>query len=146
MFIFNSFYLLLSQTIIRETGRCIKMFRMNPNDMKKMMRRMGIHVDVEEIKDADRVIIERAGPKNTVIENPVITIMKMKGQTMIYITGDIREVEKEVEEEEGASIPEEDIQLVAMETGATMEEAKKALEATNGDIAQAIMLLEAKKK
>ncbi len=145
MFILNSFYLPLSQTIIREPGWCIKMFRMNPNDMKKMMRRMGIHVDVEEIKDADRVIIERAGPKNTVIENPVITIMKMKGQTMIYITGDIREVEKEVEEE-GPSIPEEDIQLVAMETGATMEEAKKALEATNGDIAQAIMLLEAKKK
>jgi nascent polypeptide-associated complex subunit alpha len=120
------------------------MFRMNPNDLRKMMRRMGVKVDIDEISDAERVIIERTGEKNLVIENPVVTIMKMKGQSMVYIAGEIVEVEKE-QVLEKPEIPEEDVQLVAAETGSTLDEARAALEATNGDIAQAIMLLESKK-
>lgn len=120
------------------------MFRMNPRDLKKMMKRMGINVDVEELEDAERVIIERSGPVNTIIENPAITIMNMKGQTIVQIMGELKNVEKEAQEEE--EIPEEDVQLVAAETGATLDEAKAALEATNGDIAQAIMLLQSKRQ
>lgn len=120
------------------------MFRMNPRDLKKMMKRMGINVDVEELEDAERVIIERSGPVNTIIENPTITIMNMKGQTIVQIMGELKNVEKEAQEAEG--IPEEDIQLVAAETGVTLDEAKAALEATNGDIAQAIMLLQSKRQ
>ncbi len=121
------------------------MFRMNPKDLKKMMKRMGINVDVEEIEDADRVIIERQGPTNLLIESPNVTIMRMKGQTIVYVVGEVTEIEKETKEEE-EKIPEEDIQLVASEAGVSLEEAKAALEVTGGDIAQAIMLLESKKK
>ena len=118
---------------------------MNPSDLKKFMRRMGIKVEVEEVDDADRVVIERSGPKNLVVENPSVTIMRMKGQSIIYVTGEVREVEKSIEEKEG-KIPEEDVQLVASEAGVSLEEAREALEATGGDIAQAIMLLESRRK
>ncbi len=117
---------------------------MNPNDLKRMMRRMGIKMEVQEIDDAERVVIERSGEKDTIVENPTVTIMKMKGQTIIYVMGETREVEKKREEE--ISIPEEDIQLVAAETGVSLDDARKALEATNGDIAQAIMLLESRSR
>ncbi len=121
------------------------MFRMSPSDIKRFMKRMGIHVELEEIDDADSVIVERRGPKNLVIENPTVTIMRMKGQTIMYVVGEVREVEKETEKP-GIEIPEEDIQLVASEAGVSLEEARAALEATGGDIAQAIMLLESKKR
>ena len=120
------------------------MFRFNPNDLKRMMRRMGIKVEVEEIEDADRVVIERTGDFNTIIENPAVTIMRMKGQSIVYITGELMETEKHVEKP-SVEIPDEDIQLVAAEAGVSLDDARVALEATKGDIAQAIMLLEAKK-
>ncbi len=122
----------------------LALFRMSPSELRRFMKRMGIKVDVEEIDDADRVIIERSGSKNLVIDNPTVTIMRMKGQSIIYVMGEIREVEKTIEKRE--EIPEEDVQLVASEAGVSLEEAREALEATGGDIAQAIMLLESRRK
>lgn len=121
------------------------MFRMNPSEMKRMLKRMGISADIEEIEDAERVLIERKGESDIVVENPVITVMKMKGETMLYIYGEVREIKKELKPSQQLQIPEEDVQLVASEAGVSLEEARKALEATNGDIAQAIMLLQSKK-
>jgi nascent polypeptide-associated complex subunit alpha len=121
------------------------MFRMNPSEMKRMLKRMGISADIEEIEDAVRVLIERKGESDIVVENPVITVMKMKGETMLYIYGEVREIKKELKPSQQLQIPEEDVQLVASEAGVSLEEARKALEATNGDIAQAIMLLQSKK-
>ena len=40
------------------------------------------------------------------------------------------------------TIPEEDIQLVADQTGKSIEEARRALEETEGDLAKAILLLQ----
>lgn len=121
------------------------MFRMNPTEMKRMLKRMGISADIEEIDDAERVLIERKGESNIVVENPVITMMKMKGETVLYIYGEVKEVKKEQKPSQQIQIPEEDVQLVASEAGVGLEEARKALEATNGDIAQAIMLLQSRK-
>ncbi|AFH43072.1 nascent polypeptide-associated complex protein [Fervidicoccus fontis] len=123
------------------------MFKMNPSDMKKMMKRMGINVDVEEVKDAERVLIETSGDKNFVVEQPSVTFLKMKGQTIIYVIGSLKEIEKEetTHQKRELEILEDDVQLVAAEAGVSLEEARKALEITNGDIAQAIMLLSAKK-
>lgn len=121
------------------------MFRMNPTEMKRMLKRMGISADIEEINDAERVLIERKGESNIVVENPVITMMKMKGETVLYIYGEVKEVKKEQKPSQQIQIPEEDVQLVASEAGVGLEEARKALEATNGDIAQAIMLLQSRK-
>ncbi|MEM0021513.1 MAG: nascent polypeptide-associated complex protein [Fervidicoccaceae archaeon] len=121
------------------------MFRMNPTEMKRMLKRMGISADIEEINDAERVLIERTGSKNMIIEDPVITILKMKGESVLYIYGTIKEISKEEKHISRPQIPEEDVQLVASEAGVSMDEARKALEATGGDIAQAIMLLQSRK-
>ena len=43
--------------------------------------------------------------------------------------------------EEGEEINKDDIDLIVEQTGKTTEEAKKALEETNGDIAEAIIKL-----
>ena len=42
------------------------------------------------------------------------------------------------------TIPEEDVRLVADQTGKSVEEAKRALEETEGDLAKAILLLQTK--
>jgi len=121
------------------------MFRMNPAEMKRMLKRMGISADIEEINDAERVLIEREGERDIVVEAPVITLLKMKGETVLYIYGQVKEVKKEQKQPQGPQIPDEDVQLVASEAGVSLEEARRALEATNGDIAQAIMLLQSRK-
>jgi len=123
----------------------ISLFKMNPKDLKRMMKRMGINVEVEEIDDAERVIIERSGDYDTLIENPTVTIMKMKGQTIVQIIGEVKDVEKSKSEEE-SEIPEEDVELVAAETGVSLDEARAALVASKGDIAQAIMLLQSRRQ
>ncbi|MEM2420009.1 MAG: hypothetical protein QXL38_03375 [Candidatus Bathyarchaeia archaeon] len=41
-------------------------------------------------------------------------------------------------------MPEEDVRLVADQTGKSLEEARKALEECEGDLAKAILLLQSK--
>ena len=102
---------------------------MDPKKMQAMMKQLGIKS--EEV-DAERVVIEKSDGK-IVIENPNVTKVNMQGQDSWQITGEAHE------EEEG--IKEEDIKLVAEKAGKSEEEAKKALEEANGDIAEAIMKL-----
>lgn len=120
------------------------MFRMSPRDMKRMMKKMGIDVDIEDVPDAERVIVQRTSGVRYIIDSPQVTIMKMKGQTIIQVIGELRE-ELEQAREEAVQIREEDIELVALEASVSLEEARRALEMTKGDLAQAILLLQSKK-
>jgi len=107
---------------------------MNPKQMKTMMKRMGIRMD--EI-DAEEVII-RCSDKEIVITNPNVAKIVMQGQASFQITGN--EETREIQEEEVAiEIDEDDVTMVAEQTGASEEEARAALEKTGGDIAEAIM-------
>jgi len=121
------------------------LFEINPKEMKKMMKRMGIDIDIEELNDAERVIIERSSGIRLLIDNPQVTIMKMKGQTIIQVVGEIKEEVQEKEEEQ-VEIKQEDVELVALEAGVSLEEARQALLLTKGDLAQAILLLQSKRK
>lgn len=94
----------------------------------KMLQRMGLRV--EEIK-AKRVVIETEEGR-LIFENPQVVKTTMQGQTAYQIVG------KPVLEEK---IREEDVQLVMEKTGATREEAVKALKDAKGDIAEAILKL-----
>lgn len=94
-----------------------------------MMKQLGIKN--EEI-DASRVIIETEG-KKLVFEKPQVQLMEMQGQKTYTVIG---------EPIEESSIPKEDIKMVAEQTNKTEEEAKKALEENNGDIAEAISKLQ----
>ncbi len=54
-----------------------------------------------------------------------------------------KETERKLEtEEQKVEIPEEDILLVAQQANVSMEKARAALEATEGDLAQAILNLQ----
>jgi len=93
------------------------------------MSKLGINQ--EEIP-ADRVIIEQED-KNIIIEKPQIVKINMQGNESFQISGNIKQEEKRISEQ--------DIKQVAEKTGKSKEEAKKALEKANGDLAEAILQL-----
>jgi nascent polypeptide-associated complex subunit alpha len=103
---------------------------MNPKKMQGMLKQLGM--SQEEI-DASRVIIEKSDNNKIVIENPSVTKISMQGQESFQITGNIRE-------ETDFSILEEDLKTIVNKTGASEEDARKALEETR-DLAEAILKL-----
>lgn len=106
--------------------------RINPKQMNQMMRKLGI--SIKEIENVEKVIIQ-TNTKEYVFDGAEVTIMDAQGQKTYQIVGRPRVVERKEE------IPKEDIELIMEQTGKTAEEAKKALEETKGDIAEAIMKL-----
>jgi len=111
--------------------------RISPREAKRMMKRMGL--GMSELPDVQQVILQTS-TKEIVIENPEVAVLEMHGQKIFQVTGE-RITEKVIKKE--MAIPEEDIRLVADQTGKSMEEAKRALEGTGGDLAKAILLLQA---
>ncbi|WP_232701064.1 nascent polypeptide-associated complex protein [Halobacterium wangiae] len=119
---------------------------MNPRKMKQMMEQMGI--DVDEI-DATEVVIKRADGNEIVFSDPDVTKMDARGQETYQIIGEPSEREGAAEVESGddggaadEAIPQGDVDIVAQRTGASEDEAREALEATDGDLAAAIDQLE----
>lgn len=104
------------------------MLPMNDRQLKIMMKKMGINI---KEMDAKKVIIETED-KEYIFRNPVVNIMEVKGEKTYQITGNV---------EIKSKINEADIELVAEKTGKSKEEARKALEDAEGDIAQAIINL-----
>ncbi|MBC7109831.1 MAG: nascent polypeptide-associated complex protein [Archaeoglobi archaeon] len=104
---------------------------MNPRAMMKMMKQMGI--EMEEMTDVEKVIIVRKNSE-LIITNPEVLVISAKGSKSFQITGTVEEVQK-------LQISEEDIKLVMEQTGADEETARKALEETKGDLAEAILKL-----
>lgn len=106
---------------------------MNPRQMKQMMKRLGIKVT--EIKNVEKIVIT-TDDKEYIFDKAEVTVMDAQGQKTYQISGSPRVEEKE------EKIPEEDINLILEQTDVSKEEAKKALEESNGDIAEAIMKLQ----
>ena len=109
--------------------------RFNPREAKRMMKRMG--VEMVQVPDVQQVIVQTS-IKEIVIENPEVAVLDLQGQKIFQVSGN-RITEKTLERD--ISVPEEDIQLVADQTGNSLEEAKRALEETQGDLAKAILFL-----
>ena len=106
----------------------------DPRAMKNMMAKLGI--STEEIA-ANRVIIE-CSDREIVIEQPQVTQINAQGQKSFQIGGQVREVRNSVHVE----ITDEDVKMVMEKAGVSdREKAKAALEATDGDIAEAILKL-----
>ncbi|MDD9954450.1 MAG: nascent polypeptide-associated complex protein [Candidatus Woesearchaeota archaeon] len=101
--------------------------------MKQMMKQMGIkQVDYE----ASRVIIE-CPDKKIIVENPQVSKVNMMGQDTWQVVGASREESLDT----SAEINEEDVQTVVDQTNVSAAEAKAAIEAADGDLAEAIMKL-----
>ena len=112
--------------------------RMSPRNAKRMMQRMGMNMG--EMPDVQEVIF-RTSDKEIVVENAQVAVIDMGGQKIFQVTGEVNERALETQEAK-VTIPEEDVQLVADQTGKSMEDAKRALEASEGDLAKAILLLQ----
>ncbi|MGQ9506372.1 MAG: nascent polypeptide-associated complex protein [Candidatus Bathycorpusculaceae bacterium] len=112
--------------------------RISPREARRMMQRMGLSMGT--VPDVEQVIIKTSG-KEITIEAPEVAIMEMQGQKIFQVTGG-KISEKAIERK--LTIPEEDVRLVADQTGKSPEEARKALEECGGDLAKAILLLQSK--
>jgi nascent polypeptide-associated complex subunit alpha len=98
----------------------------NPKQMRKLMKQMNV-----QPVEADSVEIIR-GSSKIVIDNPEVTRMKVMGEEMFQIKGEAREVRE---------LPSEDVELVAEKAGVGFDEARAALEESEGDLVKAIELL-----
>jgi len=117
--------------------------RMNPREQKRMMQRMGMNMD--QVADVQQVIIRTAG-KDIVIDEPEVAILEVQGQKMYQVIGgQVSEQAPSQRLTAAAAAPafsEEDVRLVADQTGKSLEKAKDALEECQGDLAKAILLLQ----
>lgn len=115
---------------------------MNPREQKRMMQRMGMNMD--SVSDVEQVII-RTADKDIVIDEPEVAILQVQGQKMYQIIGG--QVSEQASSLRGATAPtkpafsEEDVQLVADQTGKSLDKAREALKEADGDLAKAILLL-----
>ena len=102
---------------------------MSPKKLQQMMKQMGI--DVEELENVDRVIIQLPD-KDLVFEDAKVTVMTAQGTKNYQISG---------EPVEQAKVSEEDIKLVIEQAGVSEEAAREALVTAGGDLADAILKL-----
>ena len=112
--------------------------KMSPRNAKRMMQRMGMNMG--EMPDVEEVIF-RTSDKEIVVENAQVAVLEMQGQKIFQVTGEVNERALETEASK-VTIPEEDVQLVADQTGKSLEDAQRALESSDGDLAKAILLLQ----
>lgn len=123
--------------------RAIRSMRGVPSgrDALRLMQRMGM--EAKPIENVIDVTI-RTADKSIVIDGPTVMSIAVQGQTMFQVAGGtLREAQST--QEVRASIPETDIQLVAEQACVPLEEAKKALEISGGNLAQAILSLKKEK-
>jgi len=106
---------------------------MNSRQAKMMMKKMGIQQ--QEI-DATEVII-RTAEKEIVVVDPQVSKINMGGQETFQVVGTAEERELDTT----AEINEDDVKTVVDQTGVSEDEAKKAIEEADGDLAAAIMAL-----
>ena len=109
----------------------------NPRQARRLMEKMGMRV--EEMSDVNQVIIKTTTRK-IVINGPEVTLTRIQGQDIYQVMGGkVSEVNTTTED---LDVSEEDILLVAQQTSASLEVARKALEEANGNLAQAIILVQ----
>ncbi len=105
---------------------------MNPRQMRKLMKQMGIKM--EELEGVTEVVIRMEG-KEIILRDPVVTVITAQGEKSYQIVPGSEEVKAVV------TIPEEDIKLVMEQAGVDYEAAKRALKEADGDLAEAILKL-----
>jgi nascent polypeptide-associated complex subunit alpha len=123
--------------------------RVNERQMKMMMKRLGM--TTEPVDNVEEVII-RTRDREHVIKNPEVTLLTVQGVRTYQVVGEAQ-VRPRSETSPGADgaipataagpggPPDEDIQLVMDQTGASRSDAISALESAGGAPAEAILSL-----
>ena len=111
----------------------------NPRDMQKAMKRLGINQ--QEIEATEVIIKTR--DSELVIHNPQVSKVNMMGQETFQIVGTVEK--RQLSSGSGEpEISEEDIATVMDQAGVTEDEARQAIIENNNDLAKAILVLKAK--
>jgi len=113
--------------------------RVNPREARRMMQRMGMSMDA--VVDVEQVVIKTSA-KEITIEQPEVAVLEVQGQKIYQVTGG--KITEKAAERKPSGIAEEDVRLVADQTGKSPDEARRALEESGGDLAKAILLLQSK--
>ena len=115
----------------------------NPKRLQAMMRQMGI--EMEDIDDVEEVVI-RTAARDIVIKPAEVSKVTQQGQVSWQVVGKATDRPRAgapaaAPEPAGPKFTEEDVALVAGQANVSKEEARKALEATDGQPAEAILKL-----
>ncbi|HVL47057.1 MAG TPA: nascent polypeptide-associated complex protein [Candidatus Thermoplasmatota archaeon] len=114
---------------------------MNAKQLARMMKQMGI--EVEDLEDVQEVVI-RTADKEYVFDSAEVTIMRSQGTETWQVVGEPEERPRGSAAPAAPAKPaftEEDVDLVASQAGVDKAAARKALEATGGAPAEAILKL-----
>lgn len=121
---------------------------MNERNMKLAMRRMGM--TTEEMKDVEEVVIRKSS-EEIIIEYPQVTVVTVQGMKTYQIVGESKSRPKGTASAAGAQPkaptgpPEEDISLVMSQAEVERDEAVRALKESNGEPAEAILKIMARR-
>ena len=110
----------------------------NPKQMAAMMRQMGIKTT--EI-DAEKVVVFKADGSQLVVSPASVQLIEMQGTKQLQVAGSFSDGESSGKSND-ESTADDDAKMVAQQASVSLEKAKEALAKSNGDIAEAIMLLE----
>lgn len=103
-------------------------------ELRRMLDKMGL--DMKQLDNVEEVLI-RTNEKEILIRSPNVSELKSQGSTIFQVAGDdIEEKQREV-----PKYSDEDVMLVAQQTGVSKEVAIKALTDAQGDLARAILSL-----
>ena len=111
---------------------------MNSKQLAQMMKRFGINV--KNIDNVEKVIIQ-TDTKEYVFDSAEVTVMEAQGQKTYQVIGEPIVKNRGGEPQDTQK---EDIKLIMEQTGRSEEDARKALQETNGDLAEAILKLSQK--
>ena len=110
----------------------------NKRQMEQAMRKMGM----QQTEIPAQVVIIKTSDKEIIIDNPNVAKVSMMGQLSFQISGTVHE--RPILSENDIAIKKDDVNLVMEQTNATESEAIDAIEKSNGDLAEAIILLQKK--
>ena len=107
--------------------------KMDNRQARRAMERMGINM--KEIPDVEEVVI-RTPERELHIKNASVSEVIAQGNRVFQVAGDVEEVVLERK-----TFGDEDILLVQQQANVTKERAVAALEASDGEVARAILKL-----
>ncbi|MEM3444763.1 MAG: nascent polypeptide-associated complex protein [Thermoplasmata archaeon] len=113
--------------------------RMRPREAQKMMKRMGI--STEEIEGVEEVII-KTKTRDYIFRKAEVAVVTIQGQKIYQLIGEPEIQEKRTK----PKYTEEDVLLVIQQTNVSEEVARKALEETDGQPAEAILKILSEKE
>lgn len=106
---------------------------MNPRDVQRAMKQLG----VKQVEIPATEVIIRTADKDIIIREPSVQKVNMMGQESFQISGEVEEHTRSTAPE----ISEDDVKTVMEQAGVDRSAALEAIEAAEGDLAQAIMEL-----